>query len=314
MKGRIKKRKKSIYGYLFIALWLIGFALLVLWPMIQSGYFGLNNVRITPAGRVYQFVGFKNFRDVWLKDLFFVQELGGFLIGTALQLPIIIVFSLIIAILLNQNFKGKGLYRTIFFLPVIISSGPVMNQLIDQGATTIPLVDTAMLSSMFNSFLPTWLAQPFADVFTQMIVILWYSGVQILIFIAGLQKIDKSLYEAAKIDGGSEWECFWKITLPILKPLILLNSVYTLVTLSNSGQNNIINLIYSNMFNATRGYGFASAMAWMYAFIILLLIGIVLFLFRDTSMSQSKIRKKRGRVNAGRNRKKAKKKVVTRTS
>lgn len=295
MRGMFKKRNKKIYGYLFISLWLIGFFLLVFWPMIQSAFFGLNNVRITPAGRVYQFVGFNNFRDVWLKDLFFVQELGGFLIGTALQVPIIVVFSLIIAILLNQNIKGKGMFRTIFFLPVIISSGPVMNQLIDQGATTIPLVDTAMLTSMFSSFLPTWLAQPFTDLFSQMIIILWYSGVQILIFIAGLQKIDKSLYEAAKIDGGSEWECFWKITLPILKPLLLLNSVYTLVTLSNSGQNNIIDLIYSNMFNATRGYGFASAMAWMYAVIILVLIGIIFLLFRDKNVPRSKIVKKRRR-------------------
>ena len=265
MKGIFKKKNKKIYGYLFISLWIVGFALLVLWPMIQSAFFGLNNVRITPAGRVYQFVGLNNFRDVWLKDLFFVQELGGFLVGTALRVPIIVVFSLIIAILLNQNIRGKGLFRTIFFLPVIISSGPVMNQLIDQGATAIPIVDTAMLANMFSSFLPVWLAQPVTDLFAQMIVILWYSGVQILIFIAGLQKIDKSLYEAAKIDGGSEWECFWKITLPILKPLVLLNSIYTLVTLSNSGQNSIIDLIYSNMFNATRGYGFASAMAWMYA-------------------------------------------------
>ena len=295
MKGIFKKKNKKIYGYLFISLWIVGFALLVLWPMIQSAFFGLNNVRITPAGRVYQFVGLNNFRDVWLKDLFFVQELGGFLVGTALRVPIIVVFSLIIAILLNQNIRGKGLFRTIFFLPVIISSGPVMNQLIDQGATAIPIVDTAMLANMFSSFLPVWLAQPVTDLFAQMIVILWYSGVQILIFIAGLQKIDKSLYEAAKIDGGSEWECFWKITLPILKPLVLLNSIYTLVTLSNSGQNSIIDLIYSNMFNATRGYGFASAMAWMYALIVLVLVFVIFLLFRDKHVPKSKILKKRRR-------------------
>ena len=143
--------------------------------------------------------------------------------------------------------------------------------------------------------MPTWLVTPISDLFAQIIVILWYSGVQILIFIAGLQKIDKSLYEAAKIDGGSAWECFWKITLPILKPMILLNAIYTLVTLANSGQNNIINLIYSNMFSATRGYGFASAMAWMYALVILILLGGVGLLLGGSSTSDKKRKKNKKR-------------------
>ena len=246
-----KKKKLRINpGLLFISPWLIGFVVLVLWPLVQSFYFRLNTIRLRPTGRVYLFVGFNNFRDVWLKDMFFVQELLTFLISTILRVPVIIVFSLIIALLLNQKLKFKGLLRVIFFMPVIISSGPVMNQLITEGATSIPLVNIGALSTVISNVLPNWLAVPFISLFSEIIVILWYSGVQLLIFTAALQKIDHSLYEAAKMDGASKWECFWKITLPTLKPMILLNAIYTIIILSNNGQNNIINLIYQNMFSA----------------------------------------------------------------
>jgi ABC-type sugar transport system permease subunit len=109
-----------------------------------------------------------------------------------------------------------------------------------------------------------------------MITILWYSGVQILIFLSSLQKIDPSMYEAAKIDGGSGWECFWKITLPTVKPMILLNCVYTIVFISNNDQNSIIGLIKDSMFSGTseKGYGYASAMAWLYSIVVVLLVVI----------------------------------------
>src|SRR5699024_9912016 len=289
------KSRKAKYGLLFILPWLIGFLVFVLCPLIHSLYFSMNVILMRPTGSVYKFVGFGNYQNVWLKDMQFVQELIGFLVSTLLRLPVIVVFSLIIALLLNGKIKFKGTFRTIFFLPVVIASGPIMDQLINQGATSIPMIDQGTISNLLNSFMPTWLVTPISDLFAQIIVILWYSGVQILIFIAGLQKIDKSLYEAAKIDGGSAWECFWKITLPILKPMILLNAIYTLVTLANSGQNNIINLIYSNMFSATRGYGFASAMAWMYALVILILLGGVGLLLGGSSTSDKKRKKNKKR-------------------
>lgn len=280
--------RKARVGYLFVGIWIIGFAIFVFWPMIQSFWFSLNTIRLRPTGRVYRFEGFNNYFDVWLKDMFFVQELVTFFISTILRVPVIVVFSLIIALLLNSDIKFKGGFRTIFFLPVIIASGPVLDQLISQGASSIPMLDTAALSVILSQYLPQWLSTPVTSLFSEIVIILWYSGVQILIFVAGLQKIDKSLYEAAKIDGGSVWECFWKITLPVLKPLILLNSVYTLITLSSSGQNSIINLIYNNMFSATRGYGFASAMAWMYALIILAMVGVLFLLFKDKNGAKKK--------------------------
>ncbi|WP_194287419.1 carbohydrate ABC transporter permease [Gracilibacillus oryzae] len=238
-------------------------------------------MRITPVGLQFRYVGMNNYLDVWLKDMFFLQELLSFSMTTLLRVPVIVVFALIIAMLLNQNVKLKGTFRTIFFLPVIVASGPVINQLVDQGATAIPMVNQDVIISLLSQVFPMFITDVIAGLFSQIIIILWYSGVQILIFLAVLQKIDPSLYEAAKIDGGSSWECFWKITLPTIKPIVLINMVYTLVSLANSGQNPIIDLIYANMFNATRGYGFASAMAWMYAIIIGIMLIIIFLAFRE---------------------------------
>ena len=111
--------------------------------------------------------------------------------------------------------------------------------------------------------------------------ILWYSGVQILIFLSALQKIDRSVYEAAKIDGGSGWECFWKITLPTIKPMIMLNCVYTVVFISNNDQNVIIEMIKAAMTSGTKekGYGYAAAMAWMYSLVVLIIVGLFALLF-----------------------------------
>ena len=106
--------------------------------------------------------------------------------------------------------------------------------------------------SAFDTFLPHSVAESIGEIFSNMIMILWYSGVQILIFLSALQKIDPALYEAAKIDGGSKWECFWKITLPTIKPMILLNAVYSVIFLSSNEQNDLINMIESAMFSGTK--------------------------------------------------------------
>lgn len=274
-------QKSSLYGYLFIAPWLLGIIIFVAVPFVQSFRFCFNSVKMLPTGRVLQYVGFQHFRDIWMKDMYFITRLINFLINTFLKVPVIVVFALIIAILINQKIKCKNLFKTIFFLPVIVVSGPVMIELTNQGATSVPMMNQADMLNILNTMLPVWLAEPIGQLFSQVILILWYSGVQILMFLAALQKVNPSLYEAAKIDGGSAWECFWKITLPTIKPMILLNAVYTVVTIANNEQNDIINLIMLNIFNSSRGYGFATAMAWMYAIIIALILGIIALMFKE---------------------------------
>lgn len=135
-------------------------------------------------------------------------------------------------------------------------------------------MNTDSIVAAFDTFLPGSLAESIGEVFSDMIMILWYSGVQILIFLSALQKIDSSMYEAAAMDGASGWESFWKITLPTIKPYILLNAVYSVIFLSSNEQNSLITMIQNAMFSGTKekGYGYAAAMAWMYAVIVTLIV------------------------------------------
>jgi ABC-type sugar transport system permease subunit len=213
------------------------------------------------------YVGFDNYSQIFLKDPDFIMDLESYLLETLISVPVIVAFALIIAMLLNEKIACRGIFRMIFFLPIIIASGPVMNQLADQDAASIPMMNVTMIEQTLDTYLPSILATSVTNVFSNMITLLWYAGVQILIFLAALQKIDTSLYEAAKMDGGSKWECFWKITLPTIKPMILLNVVYTIIFMSNNEQNALIVLIYDTMLSATGGYGYASAMAWLYSII-----------------------------------------------
>lgn len=232
-------------------------------------------------GKTFTFVGYGNFTQILLSDADFPTQLIDYLTTTIISVPIIVVFALIIAMMLNQKIKARGFFRLIFFLPVIIVSGPILGMLTEQGAGSITAIDTQAISTAVHNFLPYSLAEPISGIFENMVTILWYSGVQILIFLSGLQKIDRSMYEAAQIDGGSGWECFWKITLPTIKPLVLLNCVYTVVFISNNNQNAIIELIKNSMFSGTKekGYGYASAMAWLYSLVVLLIVGLFAIVF-----------------------------------
>lgn len=281
--GKLERREAWI-GIAFILPWLIGVFTFLIIPLFQSFQFALADIRITPKGRVVKFVGIENYTNIWLEDAEFPVLLMSYFWETILSVPVIVVFALLIAMLLNGKIKFKGFFRLIFFLPVIVVSGPVMNLLTAQGAATIPAMNIQGISEALDKFLYTGLANAISEVFANMIMILWYSGVQILIFLSALQKIDSSLYEAAKIDGGSSWECFWKITLPTIKPMILLNAVYTVIFLSNNEHNAIINIIQGAMFAGNKGYGYASAMAWLYSVaetIIVSVIAVLLLTRKD---------------------------------
>lgn len=294
--GKLEKREARA-GYLFIAPWLIGVILFMLYPLAQSFYYMWYNIRITPLGTKFIPVGTGNFTQIWLENPEFPKQIVTYLWQTIVQVPIIVVFALMIAMMLNGKIRFKGFFRLIFFLPVIIVSGPVMNMLVDQDAASIPAMNIQSITAAFGTFLPASAAESIGEIFSNMIMILWYSGVQILIFLSALQKIDPALYEAAKIDGGSKWECFWKITLPTIKPMILLNAVYSVIFMSSNEQNSLINMIQSAMFSGTKekGYGYASAMAWMYSLVVTLVV-LVFFLLlgskKDVYDRQVKKRKR----------------------
>ena len=291
--------REYITGYLFIALWLIGVLVFTLWPILQAFYYSFCDAFFKGNRIVTQFTWFNNFAYAFTKDAQFPTLLRNYALEIVIQVPFAITLALIISLMLNQKIRLRGLWRLIFFLPVIIISGPVMSQLMSQGATSINISDGNIGNFIVTSF-PKFLSRIIVLLFDKLIVVLWYTGIPILIFLAGLQKLNKQIYEAASIDGASSWQTFWKITLPSMKPYILVNAVYMIVALSNSTlaqstsegtTKTILSYISDQYLTSTgRGYGYACALGIIYLLLILLHIGLYALLFTP----RTKAKRKRG--------------------
>jgi oligogalacturonide transport system permease protein len=286
-----KMNKESLHkndfwlALLFSAPWLIGFLVFSVYPIIQSFIFSFNDVTVTAAKGIIQTgVGWSNYVAVVSADPDFIADLEKYLQQIIIYVPIIMVASLVLALLLNSIKKGKGFFRTIFFLPVIIASGPVIQLFIDQGVTSFNVnIDYTLLAASVPDFLVGLLK----TLITNFIIILWFSGLQTLVFLSGLQKLDKSMYEAAKIDGASSWECFWKITLPALNPVIVINVIFTVVFQSTFAINPLINRISTDMYNPEKGYGYACAEAWVYFLVMILVLAFFVVIFRRKNLKRS---------------------------
>ncbi|MBP3593546.1 MAG: sugar ABC transporter permease [Lachnospiraceae bacterium] len=289
MKRRSKyeglQKRKAIAGYLFILPFIIGFLAFMVKPFFQSLYMSFCDVQVGPGGFTNVFWGLKNFVEAFTVDLTFTRLLTEELTRMAINVPAIIVFSFFAALLLNQEFKGRAFVRGVFFLPVILSSGvilgveydnPIMAQMRDviemEGATGVSITDTIKevlnVSGVGNSVFKVVF-----DIIDRIYDVVLASGIQIIIFLSGLQTISKSMYEAASIEGCTSWESLWKITFPMISPLLLVNLVYTIVDFCMRTDNQVIKKIQDIML-AKLSYGPASAMAWIYFGIVMAIIGL----------------------------------------
>jgi len=278
------KRRENFIGIAFIFIWIIGYLIFTLYPVFYSLYLSFFKVRLSGRELDLQFEGINNYRAVFLSDPYFVTILGEYAVEMIINVSITIVFALVIAMLINQDIKGKGAWRTVFFLPVIITSGPVIATLINQGATTLPSIENYGFIQQILDNVGGFIANPLQALFNQILLVFWFAGIQILILLAGLQKIDRAIYEAASIDGAGPWESFWKITLPSLMPLISITIIYTVVSMSVFSLNEVIIYIQNIMLGEstsalTTGYGYSAALSWVYfvvmSLIILLFVGAI---------------------------------------
>lgn len=275
------RTREAVYGYAFVMIWVIGFIIFTVLPLLQTLYYSVNQVTVSATGINLEYVKWQNYTRALFTDPTFVQLLIEYTIETLVSVPIILIFSMIIALFLNLKFKFKGVFRTIFFLPVVITSGPVIQELVAQGATTVPGVAITGTVTEFIAELPRYLRNPVEYLLTSFILILWFSGVQILIYLSSLQKIDQSIYEAAAIDGASAWESFWKITLPSLSTTTIIVAIYTIISLSHFSENKVIKYIYSQTYAVQGGIGYSSAMSFLYFFVLVLLLAIVYLLLNS---------------------------------
>lgn len=271
------RAREALYGYGFILIWVVGFAVFTLLPLGETFQYSLNQVTVSASNIRLDFVEWANYSRALFTDPNFIELLIGYTIETLVSVPIVLIFAMIIALFLNVKFRLKGVFRIIFFLPIVITSGPVIKELTAQGAASAPGIADIPAVVEFLATLPPAVRGPIQYLLTSFILILWFSGVQILIYLASLQKVEKSIYEAASIDGASSWEIFWKIVLPALSTATVVNAIYTIVTLSHFSENKVIRYIYDQTYDIHGGIGYASAMAFIYFGVMLILLGIVYF-------------------------------------
>ncbi|OBR62255.1 ABC transporter permease [Paenibacillus oryzae] len=285
---KIKKlsleQKNRYYGLYFILPWFAGFLLLFLVPLIASFRYSMSKLEVTNEGFTLDFIGFANFREALFSHESYVRTLTESVMDIAVNTPLIIIFSLFFAVILNQKFRGRVLARAIFFLPVILASGIIAS--IESGDLMQSVVKSANdttgggLSVMKNleltimlieSGMSPILVEYLMGAVSRIYEIVSQSGVQILIFLAGLQSISPSLYEAAKIEGSTGYEAFWKITFPMISPLILTNLVYTIIDSFISDQTS--RLVVDTAFKSFN-FGLSAAMSWMYFAVIALVLWV----------------------------------------
>lgn len=275
--------KKKIYGLLFITPWLVGFLLFFAVPFVQSCLYGFQNLTTTVDGMVGEWVGLDNFSYALFRDTEFLVQCVGSL-SDLVTVPLILVYSICFALLLKKDYPGRTLMRAIAFLPVIIGSGVLMDIMKTDvfsssvnGAETTYLFSSSGLTGFFQSMgLPVRIIDFINDVISRIFDLTWRSGVQILLFLAGLHNIPSYVYEAADIEGANALEQFFKITLPMLTPMILLNVVYSVIDIFADFGNTIIQMIYNTAFTNVR-FGYSSALSILY-FIMVAVVLIVLYL------------------------------------
>lgn len=288
MNGKEKKKKRqlslrqrsALEGYLFLAPWLTGLLLFTLFPVVYSVILSMSDVQMAPTGIKTRFVGVQWYQEAFTLDTSFPISLLDTMKFVLLSTPMIVVSALLLALLLNGKFPGRRFFRGIFFLPVIIISGPVIQELLTTKAAAVIQPQTFLIYD-FISTLPGVLSSPLLYIFDNIVLILWFSGVQVVLFLAGLQKIGQPIREAASIDGASPWQMFWKIDLPFLKSLILLNTIYTLVQLSAFSSNKVNQEVVDKMTLVGKTYGYSAALAWIYFGCMMLVIGAAFLILRE---------------------------------
>lgn len=282
------QKRKAIAGYLFISPFIIGFLAFMVKPLLQSLHMSFSEVSLGSGNFTLTFNKLENLNYAFRVDpeytRLLVEELGRMVVYSLA----IIVFSFFVALILNQKFKGRALVRAIFFLPVILSSGVILgletnNQLMATLAaqiedTTKGVSITAALEEILRtSGVGVRAFEKVFEVIDNIYDVAIASGIQIIIFLSGLQTISSSMYEAADIEGCTKWESLWKITFPMISSMFLVNWIYTVVDFCMRSDNEVIKKIQSVMIDQMQ-YGRASAMSWVYFIVVLAFIGISSFL------------------------------------
>lgn len=289
--------KKARAGYIFVLPFLLGIIVVYLPILIDSIWFSFNELGIVWDQELERNmmtlnpVGFKYYKAALLENSKFASTLLAGVQQLIFEVPAVIIFSLFIAVVLNQKMLGRAAFRAIFFVPVIISTG-VMSAImssdiatdamqggIDDGTGAVGassgggIISAMEIMALFeNVQIASGAVEYIVKLVNDIYNIINYSGVQMLIFLAGLQAISPSIYEACQIEGATAWETFWKITFPMISPMILVNAVYTIID-SFTRETNVVMSYISSVYSS--GMSQATAMSWIYFIVVILIIAVV---------------------------------------
>ena len=278
------EKRKAIAGYCFIAPFIVGFLVFMIKPFFQSLYMSFTNVDLRAGNFSMAWCGIENYFFAIRKDASYVRLLTEELLRMVVYSFAIIVFSFFVSLILNQKFHGRALVRAVFFLPVILSSGVMLglesnNQLVatlqqtvEEATASISVTDS-LQEILRTAGVGTRAFEKVFEVIDNIYDVALASGIQIIIFLSGLQTIPRSMYEAADIEGCTAWESLWKVTFPMISSLFLVNWVYTVVDFCMRSDNQVIEKIQETMIEM-QNYGAASAMTWIYFVIVITFVGI----------------------------------------
>ncbi len=285
-----RTQKDDLMGWWFVAPLLIGIFLILAPTVYDSIRFSFHTLKMEDVGYSLRPVGWENYNWALFVDPDYVRSILTSLGTLLLQVPAIIIFSLFIAVLLNKKMPGRAFFRLVLFIPVILSvgyfetvlSGDVMTDSLSNLSGFEAGVEHTVgffTSERIQEYLirlnvSTAFSDTVVALMNSISVIIQQSGVQILIFLAGLQSISPSVYESAQIEGATGWEAFWKITVPIISPMILVNLIYSFINAFTSSGNNIMQKIYTVTFSSFE-YGKGAAMSWIYFVFIIVLVAVV---------------------------------------
>ncbi len=280
-------KKKAKAGWFFVLPFIIGFVLIYLPVMFDSLVYSFSKVHNIPGGGFWlENIGFENYKEAFIAREPFITSLLSGLQQLIFDVPAIVIFSLFMAVLLNQKMAGRAFFRAVFFVPVILSTGLMesiqnvaVRDEIDMGTgeeTEVEGIVSVMDIEILFSYMK--IGGELVEYVTQLINSIYNivnrSGVQMLIFLAGLQSISPAIYEACSIDGASGWETFWKVTFPMISPMILVNAVYTIID-SFTSDSNVVMKYISSVYIENGGQELSSAMSWSYFLLVILIIGAV---------------------------------------
>ena len=274
------QKRKVLVGYSFIAPWIIGISIFFLFPVVFSLLFSFSDI-INPATFSIKIVGFENYVNAFVLDAKFLPYFLESIRDTVINLVLILFFSFFVAIAINRKIRFRSFFRVVFFLPVILGTGYILEQILGENLQeqSINVVRELLFTEEVVRSLPAEFLEMVQELLNRITVVLWNSGVQILLFLTGLQGVSPSIYEAARVDAAGEWEQFWLITLPLMAPMILLTIVFTIVSNFTNSSNMVLSYILESAFEKNN-LELSSAMGWVYFLFIILFVGVVFMLMR----------------------------------